>query len=87
MNNDKRSARQSDDEDKMFEFEWKEECCISRVAFKPHLENLSPLPYQCSLNNDELQEIKKILSTIEDCQSSRKTTRNACHTQQITSSC
>ncbi len=66
MNNDKRSSRQSDDDDKTFE--WEEECCISRVALKPHVD-ISPLPYRCSLNNDELQEIKKILSTIEDCQS------------------
>lgn len=71
MNNEKCTARQSDDDDNMFEFEWEEECCISRVALKLHyLENLSPLPYRCSLTNDELQEIKKILSTIEDCQSS-----------------
>ena len=85
MNNDKRSASQSYDYDKMFE--WEEECCISLVALKqPHLENLSPLPYQCILNNDELQEIKKILSTIEDCLSSSKNTRNACQAQ-ITSSC
>jgi hypothetical protein len=36
MNNDKRSAKESDDDDNMFEFEWEEECCISRVALKPH---------------------------------------------------
>jgi len=36
MNNDKRSAKKSDDDDNMFEFEWEEECCISRVALKPH---------------------------------------------------